>query len=491
MLPGYHLTNTIRRFNLKNYISDRPALILLISAILFVLLGYNENGINIDSTTYSVISRNMIELGCWFNPTYTHYYHPNFAEHPPLVMWAQAIIFLLLGASDITARFFGYLTTVGSVMIVYYLAKEIKGKYYGFLSGLILLLSYNFMQNGKSTMLDVPLSFFILVSLWGIVKLQNNIRIRGIYYILGAALGMAFLTKGVVSAPIWIAFILTSIFIRPDWLKERKFWLISLIGVGLILVFLILDWVYANSHFVKYYFVVHIWRSLKGTGVENKAEWYRFIYQFCRLYIPFILLLPFGIYLVIKRHVTLLYPTLICFVFYLLFHSMAGKLYYHYFCPVYALAAPLAALPLTYVLSENTIRKISVWFFILWILLAGAVSLSDIRINQIRSPEIYHLNETMNKLLINHPSREGLLIGVGSPEWDYVAKTSWYWRSDIRQVMDFEEAVRLLATENRYIYIMANIKDKLNDKQLSEYQLQTYAENDRLIIYIPVANSDL
>jgi hypothetical protein len=186
-----------------------------------------------------------------------------------------------------------------------------------------------------------------------------------------------------------------------------------------------------------------------------------------------------------------LYPTLICFVFYFLFHSAAGKLYYHYFCPAYALAAPLAALPLTYILSEKTIRKISVWFFIIWILLAGAVSLSDIRINQIRSPEIYQLNETMNKLLENHVFREGLIIGVGSPNWDYVAKTSWYWRSDIRQVADFEEAVRLLETENRYIYIMANIKDKLDDEQLAEYQLQTYAENDFLIIYIPIADSDL
>jgi 4-amino-4-deoxy-L-arabinose transferase-like glycosyltransferase len=69
----------------------------------------------------------MAEQGRWFDPTYTPYSHTSFAEHPPLVMWMQAIIFLLFGAGDSTARLFGTLCTVGSVVVIYLLEKRLAG----------------------------------------------------------------------------------------------------------------------------------------------------------------------------------------------------------------------------------------------------------------------------------------------------------------------------------------------------------------------------
>jgi len=45
-----------RFFNLVAY---HPALTLLVLAGIFLLLGWGQDGINLDSTTYSVIARNM------------------------------------------------------------------------------------------------------------------------------------------------------------------------------------------------------------------------------------------------------------------------------------------------------------------------------------------------------------------------------------------------------------------------------------------------
>ncbi len=85
-MPSEVSPNRTLRHRLFDVIADHPALTLLVSAAIFLSLGWGQDGINLDSTTYSVIARNMAEQGRWFDPTYTPYSHTSFAEHPPLVM---------------------------------------------------------------------------------------------------------------------------------------------------------------------------------------------------------------------------------------------------------------------------------------------------------------------------------------------------------------------------------------------------------------------
>lgn len=470
-----------------NFVADHPALMLFVSAGIFLSLGWGQDGINLDSTTYSVIARNMAERGRWFDPTYTAYYHTNFAEHPPLVMWAQGIIFLLFGATDSTARLFGALCTAGSIAVVYLLGKEVGGRHYGFLSGLTLLLMYNFLQLGNSTLLDVPMTFFVLVTLWGLARLHNggSSSKLHLFLLVGSGLGLGFLTKGVVSGPIWIALAVTVLLWHREWMKSRRFWLIPTVAIGLILAHLLLDYLSTGGHFTRHYFLTQVWRRFAGGGPEIQTDWYEFTYRFAKLYLPFVLLLPFGVYLAVIRRIAALYPTIITLLFYFLFYSTAAKLYYHYFVPAYALAAPLVALPLTKVLKESAVRRLQVWFFVIWVLLAIGVAIAGVRIHQIRSPELYTIRGQMLELLNGHPYREGLIVGQGEPNWDYVAKTSWYWHSDIMQVASIDEAVELVETDDRYAYIVVSSPERLSDEMMTSYPLRTYAENDKVIIYIP------
>ncbi|UCD93384.1 MAG: glycosyltransferase family 39 protein [Candidatus Zixiibacteriota bacterium] len=469
------------------YLRNHPAWVLLISAFVFQLLGWTQDGLNVDSTTYAVIARNMAEHGSWLSPAYTPYYAPNFAEHPPLVMWVQGIIFLFFGASDSTARIFGQLCSVGSVMIVYLLGKEAAGRGYGFLAGLILLLTYNYMKIGNGAMLDVPMIFFGFVVLWSLARIHNGRTDLRTYAVAGAALGLSFLTKGVVSGPFWIAWLAAFFFLIGGRRHIAKLWLIPAIAAVIVIVYLLLDGLFNSSQFTRHYFLVQIWRSVKGAGLEHKAEWYQFILRFIELYLPFVLLLPVGIYLILRRSMTILYPAIIALVFYFLFQSASGKLYYHYFCPAYALSAPLAALPLSLILKEIGINRIATWFLLIWLLLAAIVTASGVRIHEIRSPEIYELSETMNNLLEGRRSRDGLMIGPGRPKWDYVAKAVWYWRSDVYQVPDIETAARRLAISDRFVYVLLKRQDELSTERQADCGLQKFAENDKLVIYVPAS----
>ncbi len=480
------LPNWTWRRRFIDAIADRPALVLLLSAIIFLSLGWGQGGINLDSTTYSVIARNMAEQGRWFDPTYTPYYHTAFAEHPPLVMWIQAIIFMLLGATDSTARLFGAMCTAGSVLFVYLLGKETGGRSFGFLAGLTLLLTYNFLQIGNSTLLDMPMTFFILVTLWGLARLHNSGGKPGLFLLVGLALGLAFLTKGAVSAPVWIAVAVSVLLWHREWMKSRGFWLAPTIALGLIAAHLLLDFVYTGGHFARHYFLIQVWGRFVGGGPEIHTDWYEFSYRFVRLYLPFVVLLPFGVYLAIKRRTGVLYPALVTLLFYFLFYSTAAKLYYHYFSPAYALAASFVVLPLMSVLKERVIRRLQVWFFAIWVVVAIGVAIVGVQIHHIRCPEIYSLKGQMLELLDGRSGREGLIVDQGEPMWEYVAKTSWYWRSDIRQVASIDEAVTLITTDSRYAYVIVSSPDRLSDENRVSYHLQTYAGNDKVIVYIPL-----
>ena len=62
-------------------------LFLSISALTLLTLKLNDYGIGLDSAIYASVARHIAEGGNWLSPTYTEFYHTQFAEHPPLALW--------------------------------------------------------------------------------------------------------------------------------------------------------------------------------------------------------------------------------------------------------------------------------------------------------------------------------------------------------------------------------------------------------------------
>jgi len=470
-------------------IADHPAVTLGCAAALFCALGWWQDGINLDSTTYSVIARNMAEHGGPFNPTYTAYHHTHFAEHPPLVLWAQAAIFWLFGATDSTARLFGQLCTIGSVVAAYGLTREALGKRFGIIAGLVLLLTYNFMEIGNSTLLDVPMSFFVLAALWGLTEMQKAEVGKpppvGATIATGLDLAFAFLCKGVVAGPVFLAVFAAVFFIRRDWLRQLRFWLLPvamLVPIGL---FLIGDLLSANGHFARYYFMVQVWQRFLGGGPEIHTAWYEFLWRLFKLYQPWVLVLPFGIYLVFRRRTAMLYPAVVTLLAYVVFYSTAAKLYYHYFSPVYALGAPLVAVAVGSILRETHVRRTLAVFVILWVAAGVGVTVAGVRIHHIRMKAVYELTSPMALVLDRQSSRDGLMVREGQPQWDIVAKTSWYWRSDLLTVPDLSTAIDSMHASDRYNYILMEPPTCPDDLRWGQLGLRRYARMGGLTVLVP------
>lgn len=477
--------------SLVDKVWKHPLFILVAATVVYLAIGLGHDGMNLDSATYSVIARNMAEDGRWLNPTYTDFYLQQFRSHPPLVMWVDALIFLILGVNDSTARLFGGLCTVGAIAFAFMLGREAIDRRFGFLSGLTLLLTYNFIQNGNSNLLDVPLTFFMLVVLWGLVRQLKTGLTCKLSLVTGAALGCAFLSKGVVSAPAWLALAGTVIFIRRNWIRSLRFWIIPGCAMVMILVYLLLDWVYTGGHFLHGYFFDKLWSRWLGGEHQQTVAWWHFSYRFVELYLPFIVLLPIGVYLMLRRRISVLYPTAIALAAYIVLTSRAVDMYLHYFVPAYAFSAPLVALPLYVWLREPWVKQLATGFTFIWLAAAIAILATDLRMHHIRSPQIYGAREEMRSLLDNHPTRYGLYVSADDPNWEYIAKTAWYWKSDIKQVASIEKAESLLQSDTAFAYILIDSEYKLGKEQLSNRGFRTYYDGAGIVVYVPTKQPPL
>jgi len=465
---------------------DRPGLILAVSAIVFLSLSYGQDGISLDSATYAVTARNMAEHGSWFNPDYTEFYHSKFAEHPPLVMWAQGLIFLVIDPNDSSARIFGAMCTIGCILLIYLIGALVADKNYGFLSGLVLLLTYNFMQIGNSTMLDVPLTFFILAALYGLIQMWQAEVTDKLSALTGLALGCAWLTKGVVTMPLWLSLLVAVLIWKRDWLKNKKFWLMLGLALALVVLHLVLDQIFADGRFFHHYFFVQIVRKFGAAAAHADHDWLQVVRLFATLYLPFVIFLPIGLIYLIRKKIKAIYPILITLLFFFIFYSIPAVLYNHYFAPFYALSAPIVACFFYQFLKPHWIRKLAFGFLIVWIAAAVVVKITGVRLQSIRTPEIYSLNEQMNRLLGNSPTRYGLTVDVNGPNWDWVAKAAWYWRSDIQNAGSVADAAALMDTID-FAYVLLDAKQTDIKDSLTNYtkeELITAIENANVTVLV-------
>jgi 4-amino-4-deoxy-L-arabinose transferase-like glycosyltransferase len=94
-------------------------LTLIVFSLVFLAISLKE-GMVLDGTAYSAISRNLARsAGSFWAPRYTATVHPAFFEHPPLVFGIQSLFFKVLGESLFVERFYTILTAlITGVLIV-------------------------------------------------------------------------------------------------------------------------------------------------------------------------------------------------------------------------------------------------------------------------------------------------------------------------------------------------------------------------------------
>lgn len=188
---------------MKETARDCGIIALVVGAVYFIQLG--ATGLwDMDEPLYASISREMFERGDWVVP---YYNGEMFDEKPVLMFWQQIAGFVLLGKSELGARFFSPVLGVATALAVYGLGRFLFRREVGLWAALIGATTLGMTISARAATADIGLTFVSLLALAGFVGAERQFfdaageassrwRRTGFYAVFWAGCALALLSKG-------------------------------------------------------------------------------------------------------------------------------------------------------------------------------------------------------------------------------------------------------------------------------------------------------
>lgn len=149
---------------------------------------------------YGEIVRLMVETNDWIIPYFD--YGVPFLGKPPLFIWLSAISFKLFGINEFAARLPSLVCGIGTLALVWKLARFQMGKQQANISVLFLITSASFMVLSGAVLADPVMTLtitLILCGFWIGWHSENASEARRWQYLFFAGCGLALLAKGLAA----------------------------------------------------------------------------------------------------------------------------------------------------------------------------------------------------------------------------------------------------------------------------------------------------
>lgn len=192
---------------------------------------------------YRDLSRFMIRNGIFhaydFGTNYLVYYPKLTITYPPLYHSIISLGFNFI-VSEYVGKFITLMFSIGTIFLTYKIGEILFDKKVGLISALLLTFSPAIISLSGVVMIDIPIFFFFMLTLW--VYLKAFKFKKTIYFILGGiTLALGFLTKWniIPIVPILIVYIVTK---RKHLKREvfKKFILSLILSLVILLPYLVL-----------------------------------------------------------------------------------------------------------------------------------------------------------------------------------------------------------------------------------------------------------
>lgn len=117
-----------------------------------------------DDAAYAHVARVLLQNGDWWtmrlNGTLDF-------DKPPLFIWMEALSFSVLGESDLAAKLPSALFGFATILLVFFLARELTPDYWiPVLSMLVLMSTQYFLKYSVRAMTNVPFTFFFTLAIY-------------------------------------------------------------------------------------------------------------------------------------------------------------------------------------------------------------------------------------------------------------------------------------------------------------------------------------
>jgi len=278
--------------------SKTSQIYFLVFLALLIFLGRQlDTGItNFDDAFYAQKAKELYKSGNLWVITLAG--KPDFSN-PPLPFWCMALAYSMFGISSFSAIFFPALFGVGIVVLTFRLADYIyKDSWISFISPLILIFPGIFIDSSRRAMVDIPLAFFVTLSMFAFLKAKNH---KQWYLVFGLATAGGILSKSVLGV-FPLAIIYFYLFLNRQW-KEmvNPFLLLGiLISLGLGFSWHIINWIQFDQNFINDHFAVKIFDRGFGGGI-HAINFFGYSSDFLRNYWPWLPFALIGLYKFAKR----------------------------------------------------------------------------------------------------------------------------------------------------------------------------------------------
>ena len=154
-----------------------------------------------DEPRFALIARDMALSGDWLIPRVGG---EAYSDKPPLFMWLVAIPYRLGLDLSIAYLLPSLLAALGTLVLVYDLARRLWGREAAWLCGLLLVLTLQFTTQARTAQIDALVCFWITLGVYGLLRHMLLGPQWRWYFIAWFAIGLGIITKGVGFLPILV-----------------------------------------------------------------------------------------------------------------------------------------------------------------------------------------------------------------------------------------------------------------------------------------------
>ncbi len=319
-------------------------------------------------------AREILFLGDWITP------HENFhpvLDKPIAFYWMIALSYKFFGVSEWAARLPSALAALGCLALVYFFTRAHWSKMHALWSALILLTSLEFFMLARIVIFDMPLTFFLTLSLAAFYQASHSDdrkRRRMLYLLMYSALGIATLIKGLIGVIVPGMVIFSYLLLTRQWSLLRR---MELLPGALLFLAIVLPWYLQMGARHEGYLVYYFWDEHFGRfasdAFDRTQPWFYFILVLMIGFFPWSLLGPFlvsGFRRWAWDDKTLFLLLWVGLPF--LFFSASKSKLPHYILPIFPPLAILTAARLVALFQQSAQRAPAI-FSLTWVAYGGVV----------------------------------------------------------------------------------------------------------------------
>lgn len=286
------------RSSFSELFSDRRSHFCLIAVmaalVLFSKLHVGDLG-GYDDAVYAHEGKQMLATGQWWSV----YLNGQLDfDKPPMFVWLEAISMWVFGVTDFAARFPSALLGLGTILLVFFIARELSDSYrLPVWSMLILLCTQVFVRYSMRAMTDVPFTFFFALA---VLAYLRGLRQPKWFLLLGLALSSAILMRsflGIIPLGVVLAHL---VLIRRAKILLNSWFLAGLmIAIGLPMIWFVSQYRLHGVEFLTRHFSFTV-ENLPLTNGKNADQFQSSLFQYpvflLQSYWPWLPLMVLGLW---------------------------------------------------------------------------------------------------------------------------------------------------------------------------------------------------